>query len=223
MSVDLSDGTQIFLQGTLDWIRAYCGEQAPALIDTAGRDGAISTYIPLGTMGEVMENFKGSPQDFPALYGDSPLIQASVKSLISSLKGAALRVAKLGLPQPVLDVMPLESLQVSPAARRPLDVGPTATTPPVSYRVQFVPTMGDAAVIEVQDVVPGDEFWLIAGDASTDDLQANGVQGSLGQPVANWTPIRFDLKKWKGTSTRSIALVVVRAGTAYRLTTHTFH
>jgi hypothetical protein len=214
MCVDLPDGTSIYFQGTLDWIRNYCGEQAPALIDTAGRDGAISTYVPLYTMGEVIENFKGAPPEFPSLYGDSPLIQASVKSLISSLKSAAERVGRLGPPQAILDVMPLDRLQ-SPATTRPLDVGPTATTPPVLYVIQ--PTRGNAAVIEVQDVVPGDEFWLIPGDADTDDLPANGVQGSLGQPVANWTPVRFELTKFKGTDTKTIALVVVRAGTPYKL------
>ena len=183
----------MYLQATLDWVRDYTNETAPTLIETAGRDGAISTYATLWRMAGAVESFVGQPPGFPALYGD-PLVQAAVASLATSLDDAVELVAEIGPPQSVLQIMPRRGQ--SPATRLPPDQPRTPTPPPVpepiTVNVFVVPARGESFSMQIEGAQTGDKSSSSRGRVLADPATKRAV-AKAGRKRANRTPFEFDL------------------------------
>jgi hypothetical protein len=78
----------VYLQATMDWIKRFVAEEAPTLIDAAGKDGAIALHPTLSAMAEVVRKFIPPIPGFPTLYSKSPLVKAGVESLADGLDQA---------------------------------------------------------------------------------------------------------------------------------------
>jgi hypothetical protein len=189
------ENTWLYLQATLDWIREYANETAPALIEAAGRDGAISTYATLWRMADAVESFVGQPPGFPALYSD-PLVQAAVASLASSLDDAVQLVADIGPPQSVLEIMPRR--EGRPADRMPPEQ-PRAPTPPrqepidVNVNVNVVPAKSEKLIMQVEGAETGDRLFLVKSGEDPADPATERVVAKGGRKHGNLTPFAFDL------------------------------
>jgi hypothetical protein len=186
--------TWLYLQATLDSIREYASETAPNLIETAGRDGAISTYSTLWNMADDVEAFVGQPAGFPALYSD-PLIQAAAASLATSLDEVVELVAELGPRQSLLEIMPRR--QPSPAETRPPEQPRTPTPPsatrPIDVNVNVVPARSERLIMLLDRGQRGDQLILVRSGEDPADPATERVVGKPGLRRGTQTQFDFDL------------------------------
>jgi hypothetical protein len=192
--LDPPQNTWLYLQATLDWIREYASETAPQLIETAGRDGAISTYPTLWNMAEAVEAFVGQPPGFPALYSD-PLVQAAAASLATSLDDAVNLVAEIGPPQSVLEIMPRPEQAPSKGLppEQPRQPTPPKEGPEVEVNLTFLPARSEKLVIQVDGAQKGDRLFLAGADEDPEDPETDTFDGKAGLKRGNAIPFEFDL------------------------------
>jgi hypothetical protein len=129
LNVDVG-GSPIFLDGLLEWVSRFTQNDAPTLIQEAGRDGAISLGPALDTMTEAVaafvpardqDEFAARFQGFPPLY-NTPLVAAALASLALALGEARRLVADLGPPEAVYrgrDVTEPPGVGVAPGGPAP--------------------------------------------------------------------------------------------------------
>ena len=121
-------GAPLYLQATLEWTRRFVTEDALHLIDVAGKDGAIALYPTLWSMAKAAEEFVPPVPGFPTLY-NSPLVRASMETLVSALNEAVLIVCRVGPPAAVLRLMPTRAPR--PGAAQPPE---EALEPKIEFR-----------------------------------------------------------------------------------------
>jgi hypothetical protein len=132
-------GSPMFLDGLLEWISRFAQNDAPTLIQEAGRNGAISLQPALNTMAEAtaafvpprrQKAFEAQLPGFPPLY-NTPLVAAALSSLYRGLEKARGLVGDLGVPQAVYRGVDV---------REPSGVGVAAGEPaPKVISKKFVP------------------------------------------------------------------------------------